>query len=198
MVTLRQDSRGNFSARKRLPDNVREEYGRLYGARFEAKFFAPASIGTYNAKQKFREWEAEVASRIAAIRAAQRGEGIDLTRKDAVGLAGEWYSWFVARYENDPGKPERWETEWWLLIDALLDHAPDDVRGQPITDLEWTRDPEIRAGIRPALTDRGHTARSRRFAHQRSTDPVPGLRLRQLQRCSAAVGAPRQRRLRAR
>ena len=110
MVTLRQDGKGNFSARKRLPDNVREEYGRLYGARFEAKFFAPASIGTHNAKQKFREWEAEVASRIAVIRAAQRGEGTDLTHKDAVGLAGEWYNWFVARYENDPGRPERWET----------------------------------------------------------------------------------------
>ena len=88
MVTLRQDSRGNFSARKRLPDDVREGYGRLYGARHEAKFFAPASIGTHGAKQKFREWEAEVASRITAVRAAQRGEGVDLTQKDALGLAG--------------------------------------------------------------------------------------------------------------
>jgi integrase len=75
-----------------------------------------------------------------------------------VGLAGEWYNWFVARYENDPGRPERWETEWWRLIDALLDHAPAEVREEPIRDLEWTRDPEIRAGIRPVLADRGHTA----------------------------------------
>jgi hypothetical protein len=105
-----------------------------------------------------REWEAEVASRIAAIRGAQRGEGIDLTRKDAVGFAGEWYNWFVARYETDPGRPERWETEWWRLVDALLDHAPAEVREEPIRDLEWTRDPEIRAGIRPVLADRGHTA----------------------------------------
>jgi hypothetical protein len=52
-----------------------------------------------------------------------------------VGLAGEWYNWFVARYENDPGRPERWETEWWRLIDALLDHAPAEVREEPIRDL---------------------------------------------------------------
>jgi hypothetical protein len=28
MVTLRQDGRGNYTARKRLPDDVREEYRR--------------------------------------------------------------------------------------------------------------------------------------------------------------------------
>ena len=150
MVMLRQDSKGNFSARKRLPDNMREEYGRLYGARFEAKFFAPASIGTYNAKQKFREWEAEVASRIAAIRAAQRGEGTDLTHKDAVGLAGEWYNWFVARYENDPGKTRAVGNR---VVGDVIDRAlgPCTRRGSrrsPIRDLEWTRGPSrIRAGI---------------------------------------------------
>ena len=38
MVMLRQDDKGNFNARKRLPDDVREEYGRRHGQRFEAKF----------------------------------------------------------------------------------------------------------------------------------------------------------------
>ncbi len=32
------------------------------------------------------------------------------------------------------------------------------MREEPIRDLEWTRDPEIRAAIRPVLADRGHTA----------------------------------------
>ena len=45
MVRLRQDSNGNFVARKRLPNDVREEYGRRYRARFEAKFSARASVG---------------------------------------------------------------------------------------------------------------------------------------------------------
>jgi hypothetical protein len=44
MVSLRQDSNGNFIARKRLPEDVREEYGRRYGARHEAKFSASARV----------------------------------------------------------------------------------------------------------------------------------------------------------
>jgi len=38
MTTLRQDDKGNYIARMRLPDDVRDEYGRRYGARHEAKF----------------------------------------------------------------------------------------------------------------------------------------------------------------
>lgn len=43
MVTRGEDSQGNYKARKRLPDDVRDEYSRLYGSRFGVKFFAPAS-----------------------------------------------------------------------------------------------------------------------------------------------------------
>jgi len=68
MVRLRQDRNGNYIARKRLPDDVWDEYGRLHKARFEAKFFAHASVGPNAAKQKFREWDAEVTARIDAIR----------------------------------------------------------------------------------------------------------------------------------
>jgi len=38
MARLAPGSKGNFKSRKRLPGDVREEYGRLYGPRFEAKF----------------------------------------------------------------------------------------------------------------------------------------------------------------
>jgi hypothetical protein len=66
MVTVRQDNKGNYSARKRLPANVREEYGRRHGQRLEAKFFAPAGVGAHAARQMFRDWETEVSGRIAA------------------------------------------------------------------------------------------------------------------------------------
>ena len=79
MVTLRQDTKGNFSARKRLPDDVREEYGRRHGQRLEAKFFAAAKTGLAEAKRLFREWENEVDGRIDAIRAERTGKGIALT-----------------------------------------------------------------------------------------------------------------------
>src|SRR5262249_10268303 len=146
MVSLRQDSRGNYSARKRLPDDVREDYGHLYGARFEAKFSAPAHLGKQNALQRFRLWEAEVESRIEAIHKAQRGEGIDLDHKNAVALAGEWYNWFVARYENEPGDPVGYEEALWGIIDAMLDFAPDEVRERPLRDMNWARDPGCAKG----------------------------------------------------
>jgi hypothetical protein len=50
------------------------------------------------AKQKFREWDAEVTARIEAIRAERKGEGVTLTRQQARALAGEWYHWFITRH----------------------------------------------------------------------------------------------------
>jgi hypothetical protein len=42
MLKLRQEGNENLSwPPKRLPDDVREDYARAYGARFETKFFAP-------------------------------------------------------------------------------------------------------------------------------------------------------------
>jgi integrase len=158
MVSLRQDSKGNFIARKRLPDDVREEYGRLYGARFEAKFLVRASLGKQIAQQKFHQWATEVEQRIEAIRKAQRGEGIDLDRKNAAALAGQWYEWFVARYEDEPGDPVSYEEALWGIIEAMRDFAPDEVREQPLKNMDWARDPEVRKGIRPVLADLGHTA----------------------------------------
>ena len=118
MVRLRQDSNGNFVARKRLPDDVREEYGRLYRARFEAKFSARASDGKQVAQQKFHQWATEVEQRIEAIRKAQRGEGMDLDREQAAALAGEWYLWFVGKYVKD-ADPEAYEEALWDIIDAM-------------------------------------------------------------------------------
>jgi hypothetical protein len=53
MVSLRQDDRGNYSARMRIPDDLREEYRRLYGARYEAKFSAPFTVGLQEAQRLF-------------------------------------------------------------------------------------------------------------------------------------------------
>ena len=143
MVTLRQDTNGNFSARKRLPDDVRDEYGRRYGARFEAKFSAPAKFGAHVAKQKFREWETEIAGRIAAIRAERTGEGVALSPQQARALAGEWYEWFVARH------PIGEEIKWEFLRDQVQDALRDAVgeskwerRGDP--DAFWREDSDVR------------------------------------------------------
>jgi hypothetical protein len=57
------------NARKRLPDDVRQEYVRLYGAHHEAKFSAPKTTKSHEAKRLYGNWLAEVEGRIAAIRA---------------------------------------------------------------------------------------------------------------------------------
>ena len=156
MVTLRQDTKGNFSGRKRLPNDVRDEYARRYGPRLEAKFSAPAKVGEHVAKQMFRDWETEVATRIAAIRAERTGEGIALTPRQARALAGEWYEWFLAKHPvNDQRK---WEALRDLVHKALREAAGDDEWERSDPDDLWREDPELRKAVRPVLADVGETA----------------------------------------
>jgi hypothetical protein len=79
MASLRQDSRGNYVSRKKLPNDIRDEYGRLFGQRHEAKFFRPASTDKREAQRQFSAWSAEVDGNIIAIRAARDGTGLSLT-----------------------------------------------------------------------------------------------------------------------
>jgi hypothetical protein len=97
-VTLRHDEKQRqWVARKRLPVDVRDQYQRRLGAKFEAVFRSAASKGKAFALERFGNWEAEVNARIDRIREEQRGEGIDLNFREAVALAGDWYRWFVAK-----------------------------------------------------------------------------------------------------
>jgi hypothetical protein len=136
-----------------------DEYRRLFGKGYEERWRSdPGEPAWPQRKQLYGEWVAKISRRIEAIRAANRGEGIALSRQDAAALAGEWYSWFVARHEDAPGNPKLWDAEQWSIIDAMLQYAPEEVRAEPMDGLEWTRDPEVRKGIQPVLADRGYTA----------------------------------------
>ena len=156
MLRLRQDRSGNYISRKRLPDDVRDEYGRRYGPRLEAKFFARADVGAPAAKQKFREWDAEVTARIDAIRAERKGEGIALTRQQARGLAGEWYHWFIARHPTSD--VEKWETIRDQVQEALREAVSDAEWERRDPDELWREDPELRRAVYPVLADVGETA----------------------------------------
>jgi integrase len=150
---------GAVIARYAIPTDARDEYRRLYGKGREERWRAePGAPEWGRRKQLYGEWVAEISKRIEAIRAAKRGESIDLSRKDAAALAGEWYNWFVARHDSSPGKPERWDTALWLFVDELQQFAPDEVRAEPMRDLEWTREPETRAGIKPVVAGLGLSA----------------------------------------
>jgi integrase len=156
MISLRQDTKGNFSARKRLPEDVRVEYGRRYGQRVEAKFFSPASKGVTHAKQMFRDWETEVAGRIAAIRAERTGEGVALTPQQARALAGEWYSWFIARHPVSDH--EKWEALRDELHEALRETVGEAEWERSDPDELWRADEEFRKAMRPVFADAGETA----------------------------------------
>jgi hypothetical protein len=145
-------------ARQVIPADIRDEYKRVYGKGREERWRADAGTSVGDRKRLYGEWLAEISRRIETLRSEKRGAGIDLSRKDALALAGEWYLWFVARHEDAPGEPEHWDVGQWSIIDAMLQHAPDEVKAEPFKGLEWTRDPDVRAGIRPVLADLGYTA----------------------------------------
>ena len=108
------------------------------------------------ARARHREWLSEIESRIANIRATQRGEGRPVTPKDARALAGDWYHWFTERHLQRGEPTAHWEDLKEQVGDALRDAMifhesiePDDV---------WERSPETREGVRPMLADWGETA----------------------------------------
>jgi len=61
---------------------------------------------------------------LRAYRAARRGEGRSLTRKQAYALAGEWYRWFVTKHETNPGSATKWEAREDELTDEIVSLAP--------------------------------------------------------------------------
>ena len=132
---------------------MRDDYQALYGVRWEELFRAPAGCPLHRAKVLRSEWEAEIDSRIAALRAKQRGEGHDLSHRQAHALAGEWYRWFVGQHEENPGKSSRWdglrEALWHLLELVAADYETREI------DLEA---PEVREEIHPKLADEAKTA----------------------------------------
>jgi integrase len=156
MVSLRQDTKGNFRSRKRLPEDVRDEYGRRHGQRFEAKFFAAAKTGVAEAKRLFREWEDEVDARIEVIRAQRTGKGVALTPRQARAMAGEWYEWFLARHPVSD--EDKWAALRDRVHDALREAVGDDEWERSDPDALWREDAELRSAMRPVLADAGETA----------------------------------------
>jgi hypothetical protein len=151
MAALNRSKSGAYTARKGIPKDVQEEYERLYGHRWEAKLTLPATLKPAEAKARYGEWLTEVETRIDTIRARRNGNRQALSQKQARALAGEWYRWFIAQHEDNPGVPERWRQNFWALIDRLEELAPDSVLANNRKDLDWIRDPDVLNGIRPAM-----------------------------------------------
>jgi hypothetical protein len=100
MALLQRRKSGGYKARKVIPADVRAEYRAVYGKGHEEIFSAPGADSLPLAKRKHNDWLSEIEGRIATLRAKQRGEGRDLTQREARALAGAWYRWFVGLHEN--------------------------------------------------------------------------------------------------
>jgi integrase len=161
MVGLSRAADGRWFARKGIPEDVREEYARLYGLRREAHLKLPADTARHEAKARLGEWEAEVETRIATLRAQRNGEGQPLTKLNAVALAGRWYAWFVSQYENDPGPARRWEEMGNHLVwNVIRPEAPESYELNPKADphWEWAKEPEVREAVRPHIAELARVA----------------------------------------
>jgi len=161
MVALNRAADNRWFARKGIPEDVREEYVRLYGVRREAQLKLPADTPRPEAKARLGEWEAEIETRIATLRAKRNGEGQPLTKLNAIALAGQWYTWFIGQHENDPGPAKRWkDMRDHLVWDVIRPEAPDSYEENPKTDpsWEWAKAPEVREAVRPQVAELARVA----------------------------------------
>ncbi|UPT96303.1 hypothetical protein J4G48_0046050 [Bradyrhizobium barranii subsp. apii] len=161
MVALNRAPDGRWFARKGVPEDVRADYQRLYGQKREAHLKLPADTPKHEAKARLGEWEAEVETRIATLRAQRNGEGQPLTKLNAIALAGRWYNWFVKQHEDDPGPAKRWrETADYFVWEVLREEAPDSYEEDPGSDPhgDWEKAPEVREAVRPHVAELARTA----------------------------------------
>lgn len=149
MTSLDRAKNGDWLARKAIPEALRESYKASFGKSHEERFRRPASMSMGQAKQELRDWDAEITARIEVLRAQGSGAGLELTFRQALGLAGTWFGWFVARHEQEPGSADGWDLELQRLEDAYSRYAPAD----EAADESWADHPNVRRHVRSQLSE---------------------------------------------
>jgi integrase len=150
-VQLKPAPRGGFVARKAIPRDAADAYGRLFGkgkAQWEA-WFNSGPVSFLTAKQRHRDWSNAIEARIANIRAERKGEGRILTAQEARTLAGDWYHWFTARMATNKWSASTWRTyrdEMWKGLDSVVEGP-----GDPFDHYD-------KKHVRPIISDEAKTA----------------------------------------
>ncbi|MBR0969603.1 tyrosine-type recombinase/integrase [Bradyrhizobium japonicum] len=161
MVALIRAADGRWFARKGIPEDVREEYARLYGHRREAHLKLPADTPKSEARARLGEWLAEIEIRIETLRAQRNGDGQPLTKLNAIALAGRWYLWFVKQHESDPGKPRYWrDLSDYVVWEVLRPEAPNSYEANTKADprWDWIKEPDVREAVRPQIAELARVA----------------------------------------
>jgi integrase len=175
-IKLTSTSNGGFTARKRIPADVRNDYERLFGISWEERFNSGPATSTL-ATAKARDWLNVIDARIANLRAERRGEGRTLTPKEADALCGEWYSWYTERQAAKHWPAEVWRDQASDVHDALSD-AIREASGEPWADdtdpySVWDENSAAREGVRPVVADYAETAQ---FLHAKGLVLEPAAR----------------------
>jgi hypothetical protein len=180
MAKLSRSKNGDFVSRKGIPADVRDAYSRLHRGSakaplrvtkaggtltvpkvWEELFKLPGSTSPAMAKVAWAEWCAEIDTRVAALRAAARGEGQPLTHIQALALAGRWWSWFLKQHENDPRLPSYWVgLQSYFIWDVIGHEAPNSYKEDTDADptWEWSKAPEVRDAVRPVVAELARVA----------------------------------------
>lgn len=133
VVSLARKKSGKWYARKAIPADVRETYGKR-----EEKQSWPATLTEGQAKAELAAWLAPIEDRIAALRAHLTFTTVTLTRRQSLKLAGEWYRAKVeaeeSRFTEAPGVWD-WDAD---VIAILPEDDPEGVtEGQPLRPLPF-------------------------------------------------------------
>jgi hypothetical protein len=147
-------------ARKRIPEDVRDAYAKLYRVKWEARLVLEP-MPAVKARGKHRDWLNEIDARIANIRAEQNGKGRTLTSMQARAFVGEWYNWFTAKHLARERKPQFWETEREALwadfsLEVFTATKNEDGQADPIE--LWEDSPKAQARVRPLVADTAEIA----------------------------------------
>lgn len=128
MVGLKRTKTGRWAARKEIPQDIRTAYGKR-----EEKKTWPASLSAGQAKAELAAWLIPIEERIALLRASAEQAPVSLSQRQSRALAGEWYKAQVARYEENPGRPEY----WWFTREELEPDDPEEREEGRVRPTSW-------------------------------------------------------------
>ena len=109
MTSLRRAPNGDWLARKMVPKDVRAgTRPRLASPKRPASVHRHRPAGTPPSKPSAIGTPRSPHG--SNVSAEARGEGLpSLTHRQVHALVGDWYVWFVAQHEEEPGTPEQWD-----------------------------------------------------------------------------------------
>jgi integrase len=128
MVGLKRSKTGLWTARKEIPADIRAAYGKR-----EEKKTWPAELSAGQAKAELASWLIPIEERIALLRASATQAPVTLSQRNTRALAGEWYRGQVARFEENPGRPE----DWWFTREELEPDDPEEREEGRVRPTAW-------------------------------------------------------------